>query len=375
MKEDNLRLAVELRHQLHAHPELSMKEEWTRKTLQGFLRQHTKLEIVDQGRWFYALYRAPDAGPGTKTIGFRADFDALPMEEKRPDLSYASKCSGVSHKCGHDGHAASLAGLALEIDQKGCDKNIIFFFQHAEETGEGCIECAETLKSLGIDEFYAFHNMSGFPEKSVVLRSGTIHCASVGMTVKMTGAPAHASTPEQGKSPALPIAELACRMSDLANPSLYEGILLCTIVQIDVGQKAFGVAPDRGEISMTLRAEHEAELDALIASVQKEAQALAEKNGLTCAFEFSDRFPETVNSSFCADRVRAAAKILGIPVVELPEPYRGSEDFGHVLKLIPGAVFQLSNGEDYPGVHTFEFDFRDDLIPEAVDLYEAILEE
>lgn len=114
MKKENLEKILTLRHDLHRHPELSMEESWTRGHLMDFLREHTRnLEIVDQGRWFYALYRAPSP---RGTIAFRADFDALPIEEDRPDLPYASTVPGVAHKCGHDGHAATLAGLALEVD-------------------------------------------------------------------------------------------------------------------------------------------------------------------------------------------------------------------------------------------------------------------
>ena len=144
MKQENLRAIIQLRHELHAHPELSTREVWTRQHLIDFLKAHTKLEI------------------------------ALPIEEGLPELPYASQCAGVSHKCGHDGHAAALAGLALEIDQNGCDKNVVFLFQHAEETGEGAVECVDTLAKLGIDEIYAFHNMSGFPRHSVIIRSGTM---------------------------------------------------------------------------------------------------------------------------------------------------------------------------------------------------------
>ena len=98
-----------------------------------FLKTHTNLEIVDRGRWFYAIYHSK---VGRRNIAFRADFDALPIEETI-NLPYGSECPGVSHKCGHDGHAATLCGFALEIDQNGSDNNVFFLFQHAEETGDG----------------------------------------------------------------------------------------------------------------------------------------------------------------------------------------------------------------------------------------------
>ena len=96
MKREILSTATELRHQLHAHPELSMHETWTKAHLMEFLKEHTKLELVDRGRWFYAAYRAGDDKPG---VAFRADFDALPVEAAPDFLPYASKFPGISHKC------------------------------------------------------------------------------------------------------------------------------------------------------------------------------------------------------------------------------------------------------------------------------------
>lgn len=370
MKQENVQAVIQLRHELHAHPELSTQEVWTRQHLINFLKTHTKLEIVEQERWFYALYRC---GQQAKTIGFRADFDALPIEEGLSDLSYASQCAGVSHKCGHDGHAAALAGLALEVDQNGCGKNVVFCFQHAEETGEGAVECVDVLSKLGIDEIYAFHNMSGYPKNSVIIRNGTMQCASVGMTVEMIGSPTHASTPELGRNPANAIAQLACALPELSDPSCYTGLVLCTIVQIDVGQKAFGMSASRGEISITVRAEHETELDDLLSKIETLAEEKSQADGLTCKISYADRFPETCNDAACADRVHAAAQSLGLSVVELENPMRGSEDFGHILKVIPGAAFQIGNGEDYAGLHSYEYDFLDEILETAVKLYHTLV--
>ena len=370
MKQENLRAIIQLRHELHAHPGLSTREVWTRQHLIDFLKAHTKLEIAEQERWFYAVYRC---GQEAKTIAFRADFDALPIEGGLPELPYASQCAGVSHKCGHDGHAAALAGLALEIDQNGCDKNVVFLFQHAEETGEGAVECVDTLAKLGIDEIYAFHNMSGFPRHSVIIRSGTMQCASVGMTIEMVGTPTHASTPELGRNPADAIAQLACALPELSDPAHYTGLVLCTIVQIDVGQKAFGMSASRGELSITVRAEHENELDSLLFKIEALAREKSRADGLTCKISYADRFPETCNDETCAAKVRAAAQALGLSVVEMEKPMRGSEDFGHILKAVPGAAFQIGNGENYAGLHSYEYDFPDKILETAVEMYYMLI--
>ena len=373
MKPENLEKAITLRHELHAHPELSMEEVWTRNHLMDFLRENTKnLEIVDCGRWFYAMYHAENP---KGTIGFRADFDALPIEESLPDLPYASTVPGVSHKCGHDGHAAALAGFALEVDQEGADQNVVFLFQHAEETGSGAIETVDTLTKLGIDEFYAYHNHTGpQPKYSIVLHNGIAQCASTGMTIAMTGTVAHASMPETGVSPAIPLAKLACALPALSDPAQYRGLVLCTIVQIDVGKKAFGVAPGYGELSLTARAEYEAELEVLLEKIRALAREIAGESGLELEITYADPFPETRNDDRCTDKVRAAARALGLPVYEVPEARRGSEDFGHILKAIPGCNFGISGGPDTPAPHTFSYDFPDGILETAVEVYKKLIQ-
>lgn len=371
MKQKNLDKIVALRHALHAHPELSLEERWTKAYVMDFLRANApSLELVDQGRWFYGLRRGRGEG---KPIGFRADMDALPIDESGCDLPYASTIPGVAHKCGHDGHTAALAGLALELEEMEPERDVILLFQHAEEIGAGARETVDVLSGLNVGEFYAFHSYGGYPEGAVLVREGTMHCASVGLTVEMTGTVTHASTPELGNSPALPLARLACALPGLADPARYQGLVLCTIVHIQVGQRAFGTAPDRGELSVTVRAERQEELDALVAEIEVLAREEGAKNGLTVAISHADDFPETRNDSRCVQRVREAAQALGMPLLELPQAHRASEDFGHILRLVPGCAFGLGDGVDYPTIHDAAFNFPDAILEPAVELYKKLI--
>ncbi|MCM3670709.1 amidohydrolase [Mesobacillus maritimus] len=368
MELKNLELAKQLRHELHRYPELSNHEVWTKQHLIDFLQVHTNLEVVDKGAWFYAVYQA---GKGKKNLAFRADFDALPIDETI-SLPYASKVAGVSHKCGHDGHSASLAGFALEVDQKGSENNIFFLFQHAEETGDGAIECASLIKEQQIDEIYAFHNMSGLPFQSVNVIDGVAHCASRGMTIRMEGTPAHASQPETGVNPAFAIARIIEEIPSLTLPEKHEGLVLCTVVKVDIGERAFGIAASKGELLLTIRALYENELNQLQKNLEKIAYEQADKYGIKVSFSYTDVFPETLNHKESNNRVRKICRTLGIPLGELTEAYRASEDFGHYTKLTKGAMVFIGNGEQYPHIHTVEYDFRDELIETAVELFKGI---
>lgn len=371
MKKENLELAVSLRRELHQHPELSNEETWTKARLIEFLKTHTELEIIDRGTWFYAAHRA---GEPDRNIAFRADFDALPIDETI-DLPWGSKFPGQAHKCGHDGHSATLAGFALEVDQQKPDTNVFFLFQPAEETGDGAIQCVSLIADEKIDEIYAYHNMSGFPYQAVGIRDGTMFCASKGMTIHLEGLPAHASQPEDGINPAFALASITQAIPELTDPAGYRGLVLCTVVQIDAGEKAFGISASKGLLRLTIRALHEDELDRLQRELEQFSAEQAGKHGLQIRFEYNDEFPETANDKEAADKVRAAAQATGLASFEMKEAFRGSEDFGHLAKLTKAAYCIIGNGEHHPHIHTAEYDFHDELIKTGTDLFLAILEQ
>lgn len=370
LEAENLELAKQLRHDLHQHPELSNQESWTKHYLISFLKANTKLEIVDNGLWFYAIYRA---GKDKKNIAFRADFDALPMQEVI-DIPYVSQFPGVSHKCGHDGHAASLAGFALEIDQKGADKNIFFLFQHAEETGEGAVQCVSFIKKHNIGEIFAYHNRSGMIFKSINIINGTSFCASKGMIIHMEGLPAHASEPEKGANPAFAIAKIIDALPGLISSDNNKGMVLCTVIQVDIGERAFGVSASKGELLLTIRALYETELDKLQKSLEDLTLVQAEKYNLKVIVSYNNVFPETVNHKASSDKIRQVCKTKSFQLIEMKEAFRASEDFGHYLKQTKGAICFIGTGEDYPPLHSYEYDFPDEIIETAVELFKGLAE-
>ena len=363
----NLQKAIELRHTLHMCPELSMCETETKRTLIEFLRENTELEIIDKGRWFYAIYKA---GDDCRNIAFRADMDAIPVEEASDFVAYASKNPGVSHKCGHDGHCASVAAFALELNERrDLNKNIFLLFQHAEETGQGAEECLSFIKENSIEEIYAFHNLPGLDFNVIACPDGAAQCASTGMIIRFLGKKSHASYPEQGINPAYAIAEIINALPSLADQRLYHGLVLVTIVQINVGERAFGVSAGEGELLLTVRGENESELNDLIQKIKDSAYQKASAYTLQCEIEFYDKFPETRNHHSAMLKVKAAAKTLGLKFEILKEKWRSSEDFGYFTEEIPGAMFYIGDGTDYPSLHTSEFNFPDELIETASDMF------
>lgn len=392
---------TQLRHTLHQHPELSMQETETMKILQVFLRENTSLEIHAGEGWFYALKKASASFQSSRNAGpmaFRADMDALPIAESI-SLPYGSENEGISHKCGHDGHCAVLCGLALELDRRETDRDVYLIFQPGEEIGAGAKRCAELIRKKGIAEIYAMHNLGGYPEGTLVYRRGLTQPASEGLRIRLTGRTSHASAPEKGNNPAGAIAAIVQYASGEAvftghgtaaisvsaarlprsNPKTaaatdvqHTPMRLCTITGIRLGDGDFGISPGEGEIFMTLRAEIEDEMLAMEKSILSHAAQAAETAGLKMTCSIHDYFPETRNHDACLDRVLEAARKNKIPAISMGELWRASEDFGHYLKICPGAMIYIGNGEDYPPLHTSEYDFNDRIIEPAVNLFTGI---
>lgn len=402
MNLSHLEKIISLRRTLHQHPELSMQEKETMKILQTFLRENTSLEIHIRDGWFYALKKSSDFPPSTVgnagPIAFRADMDALPIPESIK-LPYESQNEGISHKCGHDGHCAILCGLALELDSRNTDRDVYLIFQPGEEIGAGAKRCAELIREKGITEIYAMHNLGGYPEGSLVYRRGLTQPASEGLRICLTGKTSHASAPEKGNNPAGAVASIvqyALRAADSAENSAHgisepssqtpehdfmtafksgaqdSPMRLCTITGIRLGDGDFGISPGEGEICMTLRAEAEEEMLAMEQSIISFASQVSAGAGLQMTYSIHDYFPETCNHDDCLDRVLYAAQENKIPAMSMRELWRASEDFGHYLKICPGAMFYIGNGEDYPPLHTAEYDFNDRIIETSVNMFMRI---
>lgn len=370
MKKQNKDLAIALRHELHQHPELSNQEVRTKARLIRFLKEHTDLEIVDHDTWFYAIHR----GGSKKSIAFRADYDALPIYEPRDLFPHASIIEGVSHKCGHDGHASALAGLALEVDQLKPAKDVYFLFQPAEETGDGAIQCVRMLEDNKIDEIFAFHNESGYEKGTVAIRKGISSFASKGLIIEFTGKPSHASQPEFGINPAWAIARIISKLPDLADGSLYDGLVFSTIIQVKIGDWAFGTSAHEGNLLLTIRGLYEKDMEALDTRVRDLVIAEAEKDGLEVKFSTTDYFPETRNHDVSNAKILQVCEKLGLPSSSLEQANRWSEDFGHLTKRVPGAMFVVGNGVDAPELHTTYYDFPDEILEVAVKVFYGLIE-
>lgn len=366
---EELALATALRHDIHQHPDLSHQERPTIDRIKAFLQTHTRLELHDMGDWLYAVYRSGNPAPG---VALRCELDALPIEDNI-DAPYRSEIPGVGHKCGHDGHAATLCALALALERQGAPVDVYLLFQHAEEVGDGGEACLPLLRENPVAAIYAWHNHPGTPFGQALVRDGTIYCGSKGLTFTFLGTPAHAAHPEQGNCPALAVAELVQRIPQITAPEHWQRLVQATVIQMDVGEPNFGTQAYRGCLRLTIRGELQQEQDALETQLTHLARQLADRDGLTLTVSACDAFPATVNDPACTGRVRQVCQSLGVTVGEIPQPYRASDDYGHLTAAVPGVIFELGGGEACPEIHTEAFDFPDGLIPLACEILYGLI--
>lgn len=367
---------LNLRHELHRNPELSGSEKQTARRLVKFIKP-LKPDVLLQKLGGYGVLAVFDSGcPGPEVL-FRADMDALPIKESCK-LAHVSQNHGVSHKCGHDGHSAILAGLATYISANRPENGrFLLLFQPAEETGMGAASVLADPAFLPWkpDYCFALHNLPGYDQNTVVVRNGTFAAASRGMIIHLKGRTSHASEPERDQSTTTAMAQLMAnlpRLSGNGPDSGYADFVLLTLTYGSLGTPAFGTTPGDAVLMATLRAYLDKDMELLTEKAIGMVKELAEKSQLTFGIEFTEEFPATTNHADAVDFVTGAAAGLNLQVVKAGLPFRWSEDFAHFALRSKAALFGIGAGISHPPLHDSDYDFPDNIIPVGVSLWVAI---
>lgn len=368
---------IELRHLLHANAELSEQEIETNRILNEWVRKtNPDLQIERIGGYgLAALYKGKEPG---KRILIRGDIDALHIPEPN-NMSYRSQHEGVSHKCGHDGHAAILCGLAsLLTDCRPEKGEIVLLFQPAEETGQGAkaILRDPQFEKILPDTAYGLHNLPGFEAGQILVRKGCFAAASFGLKLVFEGKTAHASQPETGKNPSELLAVLIHQL-EKKREMLKEVKPLTTFVitHAVLGEETFGVAPGHAEIWLTLRSFDDKHLELLADQVISLCQAKAKDYLFDFSFSMHEAFAATNSSDANVTVIENAAKRLGLSLGHLTEPFRWSEDFGRFGAVCPVGFFGLGSGYAQPALHNPEYDFPDAILEAGINMFAEIINE
>ena len=364
---------INLRRELHQHPEISNREHNTSKRIINFIKEYKPDELVLLGETgVLFVFSGTEKG---KTILFRSELDALLIKETT-EVEYKSVNNNVSHACGHDGHMAILAGLAEEISSNRPKAGkVVLLFQPAEEIEQGARDVLENPKfiSLNPDYIFALHNVPGFKKHRIFLKKGSFASGSKGMTIQLTGKTAHAAEPQNGISPAAAISQIINKLHNLKeSKTLFSDFILLTIVHIQLGEISFGTSHGYAEIRITLRAFENADMDLLTHQCEKIIQDISRSEKLGCKITFNEVFPATVNENECVDIVEQSAKQIGLETEHLKTPFKWSEDFGYYTEKYAACYFGLGSGKDQPQLHNPDFNFPDDIIETGTELFYTV---
>lgn len=362
-----------LRREIHAHPELGFQEQRTSDLIH---RSLTSCGIATRrGFGGTGVVGILQNGSSNRSIGLRADMDALPIQE-RNTFAHASIHAGKMHACGHDGHVAILLAAARQLSQtRDFDGTVYFIFQPAEEGGGGAREMIKDglLDELSIDAIFGMHNWPGIEAGKFALGYGPVHASSNRFKIMIRGKGAHAAMPEQGTDPILTGVQLIQAFQSIVtrNTSPMHSAVL-SVTMINAGE-APNVIPDHCEIQGTVRAFSDIVLDTIETRMRSLTESICEGFGASFDFEFVRHYPPTVNHTRETDFARdVAISLVGDSNVLNFEGTMGAEDFSFFLERVPGCFLHIGNGAAANGtgaahmpcmLHNPHYDFNDAVTP------------
>ncbi|TWT03401.1 amidohydrolase [Planococcus sp. CPCC 101016] len=364
---------VDIRRYLHEYPELSFEEVETAKYIAAF---HEKLghEVRTNvgGNGVLAYLKGGKPGP---TIALRADFDALPIQEQT-DVPYKSKNDGVMHACGHDGHTASLLGLAKALNsmQQDIEGTIVFLHQHAEELPPGgAIAMIEDGCLEGVDVIFGTHLQAQMPLGEVGYRSGPLQAAPDRFDIKILGKGGHGASPHDTKDSIVIGGQLINNLQQIVSrridPLESAVVSVCSFV----AKNPYNVIADTAEMVGTVRTFKEDIRTFIEEEIDRVIKGTCLVSGADYEYTYTRGYPTTVNHEEETNFVASLApSVPGVEHVRETEPIMGGEDFSYYLQNIKGTFFftgaQSPENEDaYPHHHPkFDIDERALLIAAKV---------
>ncbi|MCY1318651.1 Hippurate hydrolase [compost metagenome] len=358
---------VAIRHDLHAHPELGLEE----KRTSAFIAKHLESlgYEVTTGLAQTGVVGTLRNGASGRSIGIRADIDALPILEET-GLDYASKTAGLMHACGHDGHTTMLLGAARALaERRNFDGTIHLIFQPAEENFGGAkIMMDEGLfEQFPCDAVFALHNEPGLPFGQFALREGPIMAAVDEARITVHGRGGHGAEPQETADPIVCGASIIMALQSIVSRNIHPMDPTVVTVGAFHAGSASNIIPERAEIVVGIRSFEPDVRDELERRIRMIAEAQAVSFGMRATVDYQRSYDATINHKAETDFVRdLAVRFAGADkVADLARPFMGSEDFAYMLQEKPGTYFFLGSkvSDDDKPLHHPAYNFNDDLLP------------
>ena len=366
------------RRDIHAHPELGFEERRTSDLVAQKLAEFGCEVFRGIGRT--GVVGRLRAGTSVRSIGLRADMDALPIQEAT-NLPYRSRHDGRMHACGHDGHTTMLLGAARYLaEARNLDGTVHFIFQPAEEgLGGGDAMVKDGLfERFPCDAIFGMHNRPGLAVGKFQIRTGPMMAGGAYFDIAVTGRGAHGARPEAGIDPVLVASHITTALQSIVSRNVRAlDTAVLSVTQIHAGD-AYNVIPEQAVMRGTVRAFSSETMMLIEQNIGRIASGVAAGFGATAELDFRLIFPPLVNDAdeagFIAD---TAADLVGEDNVNRNgNLVMASEDFSYMLDRRPGAYIQIGNGDGAGGceVHNPGYDFNDMALPFGASLFARLAE-
>ncbi len=366
------------RRDIHAHPELGFEEQRTSDVVAAKLKEFGIEVHRNVGKT--GVVGVLRVGNSHRSIGLRADMDALPILEANT-FDHHSRHQGTMHACGHDGHTTMLLGAARYLaETKQFDGTVNFIFQPAEEGLGGASAMLEDrlFERFPCDAIFGMHNRPGLPVGKFSIRTGAMMAGGAYFDITVEGKGAHGARPESGIDPVLVAAHIATALQSIVARNVKPtDTAVLSVTQIHGGD-AYNVIPQKAVLRGTARAFQRETLKLIETNMARIASGVAAGFGATAATDFRVMFAPLVNDAteaeFIADR---AAEIVGAENVNRAgNLVMASEDFSFMLEKRPGAYIQIGNGDGEGAceVHNPSYDFNDKILPLGATLFVGLVE-
>ena len=365
----------EWRKDLHQIPEIGLEEYKT----SSYIKEKLSLWGIEFKDGYattgVVAWVKGNKGNSKKSIGLRADFDALPMTEKNT-FAHKSSNDGLMHACGHDGHTSMLLGAAKYLNEnKDFDGNVIFIFQPGEEGfGGGEIMVQEGLfKDFKIDEVYALHNWPELPLGQFGVSTGPMMAAVDEFDIIIKGKGGHAAIPNLAIDPVIIAAQIINAIQTIISrvTSPIDKALI-SITKVQAGH-AYNVIDDDAFLGGTVRTFKGSTRELIKNKILSTSKGIAQANGADIEFKYKSGYPPTINTkkeSIFAGNV--ARELVGEKnVIDEIEPSMGGEDFSYLLNEKPGSYLYIGQKDNNHNayLHTTNYDFNDDILPIGVNFW------
>jgi len=366
------------RRDIHAHPELGFAESRTAELVANRLESFG-IE-VHRGIGRTGVVGVLRNGASPRTIGLRADMDALPIQEVNT-FEHRSRHDGRMHACGHDGHTAMLLGAAKVLAAtRNFDGTVHFIFQPAEEGLGGAKAMIDDglFQRFPCETVFGMHNRPRLAVGRFAVRAGPMMAGGAFFDIDVTGVGAHGARPESGVDPIVVGTQIASALQTIVSRNVAPvDTAVLSITQFHAGD-AYNVIPQTARLSGTVRAFSTPTMTMIGERMKRTAEGVAQAMGASAKVDFRVNFAPTVNDPAQAEFAAAVcAELVGAHNVERNPPLiMASEDFSFMLAEVPGCYVNIGNGEIEGSceVHNPAYDFNDAAIPLGVGFFVSTVE-